>query len=248
MFKLYCDKDFSCDLGEVRVCGAYNNVRYIPVKQWYEVVRTPIAKYSLAEVYFSEKKYEQAESMLKGIPTMFAFNDFEMIEHENYMQFYNFKKQMHLSGRNWTQLDEAEIVQLQRIAETANGRSSGMAKGVLCFFYDICYEDEPEEGGESVIPPKSIMAETASTDTQVQTYELSVYPNPTQSEMTVALNNPSVKIVQMEVYDLTNRKVHQQTVNQSYSILKMNELDNGVYVLKVWLDNGDVAIKKIVKQ
>jgi hypothetical protein len=63
-------------------------------------VRTHIAKYSLAEVYFSEKKYEQAENVLKEIPTMFAFDDLEMIEHENYMQFYNFKKQMILSERN----------------------------------------------------------------------------------------------------------------------------------------------------
>jgi hypothetical protein len=65
--------------------------------------------------------------------------------------------------------------------------------------------------------------------------------------MTVVLNNSAIKIVNMEVYDLTNKKVQQQTVNQSYSTLKMNELAQGIYILKVWLDNGDMVVRKIVK-
>ena len=77
---------------------------------------------------------------------------------------------------------------------------------------------------------------------------LQIFPNPTQSEMTVATNNPAVKIVQTEIYDFTNRKVHQQTVNQSYNTLRLNELAQGVYILKVWLDNGDMVVRKVVKQ
>ena len=216
------------------------------LKQWYEAVRTPIAKYCLAEVYFSEKKYEQAENVLKEIPAMFVFNKLEIFEHENYMQFYNFKKQLQLSERNWMQLTESEIAHLQQIAEATNGRSAGMAKGVLCFFYDICYENEiEEESGEDT--QKSIIAETQTADTQHQTYEISVYPNPTRSEMTVTLNNPAVKIIKMEVYDIYGKNVSLQTVNNFYETLKMNKLAQGIYILKVQLDNGDVVIKKIVK-
>jgi hypothetical protein len=165
------------------------------------------------------------------------------------MQFYNFKKQMLLSGRNWTELDEAEIAQLQRIAEATNGRSAGMAKGVLCFFYDICYEDKIEGGeGESGVPPKSAEVESSTSGIQDHSYELSIYPNPTQSEIAVVTNNPTVKIIEVEIYDFTNRKVHQQTVNQSYGTLRLNDLAQGVYVLKVWLDNGDMIVRKVVKQ
>jgi len=39
--------------------------------------------------------------------------------------------------------------------------------------------------------------------------------------MTVALNNSAVKIVEMAVYGLFGRKVHQQTVNQSYKTLPL---------------------------
>ncbi|MCL2511604.1 MAG: T9SS type A sorting domain-containing protein [Bacteroidales bacterium] len=46
---------------------------------------------------------------------------------------------------------------------------------------------------------------------------------------------------------MTSRKVHQQTVNQSSDTLRLNELERGVYILKVYLDQGDVVIRKVVK-
>ena len=223
------------------------------LKPWYEAVRTPVAKYSLAEVHFYEKNYDQAEMMLNKIPDMFEYSESEMTEHNNYMRFYNFKKQLQLADRNWTQLDETEIAYLQTIAEATNGRSASMAQGVLCFFFDICYEDkieEGEEGGEVIPPTKNMATETQLSDNQNQNldYELTLYPNPTSSEMTVVLNNPAVKIVAMELYDLFGKKVHQQTVNQSYSTLKMSELEQGIYILKVWLNQGDVVMRKVVRQ
>ncbi|MCL2042065.1 MAG: T9SS type A sorting domain-containing protein [Bacteroidales bacterium] len=52
----------------------------------------------------------------------------------------------------------------------------------------------------------------------------------------------------MAVYDLFGKKVQQQTVNQSYSTLKMDELAQGVYILKVWLSQGEMVIRKVVKE
>ncbi|MCL2511132.1 MAG: T9SS type A sorting domain-containing protein, partial [Bacteroidales bacterium] len=232
----------------------HDSVIYVDaLKSWYEVVRTPIAKYWLAEVYASESNYEQSEAILRAIPPAFDFSEPELIEHDNYMQFHHFKKQMLLSGRNWTLLDESEIAQLQRIAEATKGRSSGMAKGALCFFFDICYEDEFEaegQGEEEKEEGKEGEGEKSPSfgGTEGRLYELSIYPNPTPSEMMVSLNNPAVKIVRMEVYDMTSRKVHQQIVNQSFDTLRLNELERGVYILKVYLDQGDMLVRKVVKQ
>ena len=156
---------------------------------------------------------------------------------------------MHLSERNWTQLNETEIAQLQTIAEATRGRSSGMAKGVLCFFYNICYEDEIEEGG--TFPPigePNEVKNAAIEQEQNLNYELFLYPNPTKSEMTVTLSNPSIKIIDMELFDVYGKKVHQQTVNQSYGTLKLKGLNNGIYILKVHLNQGDMVIRKVVKK
>jgi hypothetical protein len=74
-----------------------------------------------------------------------------------------------------------------------------------------------------------------------------LYPNPANSEMTVVLNNPALKIVEMELYDLTGKKVHQQTVNQSSGILNLNGVAQGVYILKAYLDQGEVVVWKVAK-
>jgi len=76
---------------------------------------------------------------------------------------------------------------------------------------------------------------------------MKIYPNPVNSDMTVVLNNSVLRIVEMELYDLTGRKVYQQTVNQSRGTLQMNDLAQGTYLLKVYLDQGDVVVQKVVK-
>ena len=239
-----------------RILG--NNVLSLDeLKQWYEVVRTPIAKYSLAEVYVYERKYDQAEAVLREILTLFTFNELELIEHNNYMQFYHFKKQLQLSERNWTQLNETEIAQLQTIAEATRGRSASMAKGVLCFFYDICYEDEnspplfPSFGGAGVVDGSGVVTSpknAATEQEQTQTYELTLYPNPTSSEMTVTLNNTDVKIEKIEVLNIYGKSVSLHPVNQFFGTLKMNDLVKGIYILKVYLDNKDVVYRRIIKK
>ena len=65
--------------------------------------------------------------------------------------------------------------------------------------------------------------------------------------MTVVLNNSVLKITEMELYDLTGRKVHQQTVNQSYGTVQLNDLAQGAYILKVYLDQGEVVTWRVVK-
>ncbi|MCL2512153.1 MAG: T9SS type A sorting domain-containing protein, partial [Bacteroidales bacterium] len=122
-------------------------------------------------------------------------------------------------------------------------------------FFDICYEDEFEAEGQGEeekaegekAEGKKAEGEKSPPFGGTEGGLLSIYPNPTPSEMMVSLNNPAVKIVRMEVYDMTSRKVHQQIVNQSSDTLRLNELERGVYILKVYLDQGDMVIRKVVK-
>jgi hypothetical protein len=225
------------------------------IKSWYEAVRTPIAKYSLAEVDAYESKYDQAEIVLREIPALFAFGESEWEEHNNYMQFYHFKKQLKLSERDWTQLDQTEIAYLQTISEATRGRSASMAKGVLCFFFDICFENEIGEDSNDIVSLKNTTVETQTTHIQEQnqSYELFLYPNPTESEMTVTINNPAVKIVEMEILDVFGSPVasvgtHSRASLQHTTTINISHLPNGIYILKIRLDQGDVVIRKVVKQ
>ncbi|MBL7933976.1 MAG: T9SS type A sorting domain-containing protein [Bacteroidia bacterium] len=74
---------------------------------------------------------------------------------------------------------------------------------------------------------------------------LSVYPNPTNSEVNVELNNASVKSIQ--VLDLTGRVI--STVNSDSQVTKVNmsNLANGVYYVRISTDNA-TSVVKVVKQ
>jgi len=74
-----------------------------------------------------------------------------------------------------------------------------------------------------------------------------IYPNPTNVDMMVVLNNANLKIVEMELYDLVGRKVQQQTVNQSYGTLQLDGVAQGTYLLKIFLDKGEPIVWKVVK-
>ena len=90
--------------------------------------------------------------------------------------------------------------------------------------------------------------ESVSID-NVDTGALIIYPNPTNSDMmTVVLNDPALKIVEMELYDLSGKKVHQQVVNQSYGTLKLDGLAQGIYILKAFLNQGEAVVCRVVKQ
>ena len=74
-----------------------------------------------------------------------------------------------------------------------------------------------------------------------------IYPNPTNSDLQVVLSDATLKIIEMELYDIAGKKVHQQTVNQSYGTLKMNGLAEGTYMLKLFLDQGEPIVWRVVK-
>ena len=179
---------------------------------------------------------------------MFVFSEQDNAEYANYLQFHNFKKQLQLAERNWSDLSETEIARLQVIAEANTGRSSSMAQGVLCFFYDICYENETN--GEPPAPP-AFKKEDENQPSEVFEYRehsLTIYPNPAQSEIFVTVSNSKIAIDKVELYDLVGRQVKSQIFEKQHGTLPIDEFTNGIYVIKVSLSDGQTVNRKLVIQ
>lgn len=220
----------------------HNNILYLDaLKSWFEIVRTPVANYSLAEVYASERKYEQADALLKAMPEMFQFGKVEMEEHDNYLKFFNLKKTITLKERNWSKLTDEEIKELENIAQATCGRSATMAQGVLCFFYDNCKEYE-ECNPKEIENPKIAEAEE-ETVLANERNELTIRPNPTTGELQIQGFKDS-KIQKAVLYDLFRRQVF-ETTETTFNI---SHLPKGVYIIRVYLENEEVVTRKIVKQ
>ena len=140
---------------------------------------------------------------------------------------------------NWPAATPAQVVELQRIAEANTGRSSSMAKGVLCFFFDICYE---EDEGET----KGHLVETFhGTSLQDGTDGgLLVYPNPAQNSITVSSENLIYNII---AFNQWGQQTFSNSPNGQYErTINTTDWPAGIYLLRVETETGIHNIKVII--
>ena len=165
-------------------------------------------------------------------------------EMDNYAAFRALAASLRPSSNNpavnWPAATPAQIDELQRIAEANTGRSSTMAKGVLCFFFDICYE---EEEGEM----KGLLLETFH-GTSLQggtTGGLLVYPNPTDGILYVSLANPEEAIRHIAISSLTGKVL--ATQKDFSEQMDVSSIPAGLYILTVTTSLGNTYNAKFVK-
>ena len=228
------------------------------IRDWYDEIYTLSAKYSLAETYYQLEKYEEGFNTLALIPEMYNLNEVEMIEYNNYVSLFTFKNTIRESGRNVTQLNEAEIEQLIQFAKVSHGLSSTLAKGTLCFFYDICLEDEDAEGGKQkaegdemmMYPPLAGELKGVENDEMMNQSageklleNITVVPNPTTGQLKI--ESGELKIESVEVYDVYGKR--QKAEDRKDNVLDISNLSAGLYFVKIKTSVGEV-VKKVVKQ
>ena len=232
------------------------------LEQWHTAAQTIGDPYSLTETRFME-----------GYAETFAENA-EDAEMANYAEFHAMK--LALRGQNdnadnqdnnnsqnslnspfinWYTLTPEQITQLQTIAERNTGRASVMAKGVLCFFYGICYEDEWDDAGAHAGTPQQgddttgTRAKRTAMDTDNDA-TLSVYPNPTDDLLFIELSG-GAGIANVALYDLQGRfvtGVFNTPQQGGTATINVKSIPAGVYVLRVSDANGKAYHQKIVRK
>jgi hypothetical protein len=220
------------------------------IRDWYNEIYTLSAKYSLAETYEQLGQFEEGLNTLIRIPEMFNLNEYEMIEHNNYVSLFIFKNKIRESGRTIAQLDEAEIEQMIHFAKVSRGLSSVLAQGILCFFYDICFENKDDETQKTESEKNlSVLRSSGLTVSESDKLleNITIYPNPTTGELIIV--SVDVKIDKIEVLDFIGKVVssHPLINNSTYQKINISHLDSGIYFIKISTDTGE-AVRKVVKQ
>jgi surface protein len=82
-----------------------------------------------------------------------------------------------------------------------------------------------------------------TTDLQFNT--LSIYPNPTQGNVTINLESPSRGI--LKAYDLQGRLIHSQPVQGKSNLDYTIEGEAGLYLIEFVDERGEVYVGKVVK-
>ena len=156
---------------------------------------------------------------------------------------------------NWYALTPAQITQLQTIAERNTGRASVMAKGVLCFFHGICYEDDWDNTGAHAGAPQQGDDTTGTRAKHIamdnpEDATLSVYPNPTDDVLFIELRG-GTEIANLALYDLQGRiatGAFDTSQQGGTATINMKSTPAGVYVLRVTDADGKEYNQKIVRK
>ncbi len=226
------------------------------LEQWHAAAQPIADPYSLTETRFMEG---YAEPFIA---------DAEDAELANYAEFHAMKVALRNNGNsvgannysplqsdghiNWYALTPAQIAQLQTIAERNTGRASVMAKGVLCFFFGICYEDEWDDAGVCDTPQQDggdTRAHTKRAAMRNDDGTLSIHPNPTSDLLYIELRG--AEIANVALYDLQGRVVTGvcDTPQQgATATLNVESVPTGVYLLRVKDTDGKEYHRKIVKR
>ena len=250
------DMDADSYYESVRALMADSVLDLNALEQWHAAAQPIADPYSLTETRF-----------MLGYDDLFAA-DADDAELANYAEFHAMKLDFRNNGGsvganddsplqtghpniNWYALTPAQIVQLQTIAERNAGRASVMAKGVLCFFHGICFEDEDFASNDNTQSETKALHSARSAESQSDDHALAVHPNPTDNLLTVELSN-GAEIANIALYDLQGRVVgannHSPLQTGATATLSLNSVPAGVYLLRVTDTEGREYHRKIVKR
>ena len=214
------------------------------VESWFAATPGLSGQYSLAETeYLAGGSNAQT---LQGVSALLATPE-ERDEYDNYMAFNALKEALsgHLRGHaNWPLATEGQIAELQRIADAGTGRSSVMARGVLCFFFGICYDDDDfSPTGDIRRLASSGEAGNPSHNSDVS---MKLYPNPVTNTLNVEFEGTDDPQGTLTVTDITGVVVLTRECHNPVTQLDVSNLTPGLYVVSFRNAQG-VVVRKFVK-
>ena len=137
-----------------------------------------------------------------------------------------------------------QIAELQRIADAGTGRSSVMARGVLCFFFGICYDDDDfSPTGDIRRLASSGEAGNPSHNSDVS---MKLYPNPVTNTLNVEFEGTDDPQGTLTVTDITGVVVLTRECHNPVTQLDVSNLTPGLYVVSFRNAQG-VVVRKFVK-
>lgn len=117
-------------------------------------------------------------------------------------------------------------------------------------FYNLNgYWVESQVAGELLVQPVFGKSNHIGINELSLEKDAKIYPNPTTEILSFELINFSNSTnFFFEIYDLQGKKVFEQNFYEKNGSLNLQNLQNGIYFLKIFDENGNFTNKKIIKQ
>lgn len=209
------------------------------------------SQYRLVEFAIYEANYDEANSIMEYISLNHELNDEQWSEHQNLIDYINFRQQLSNEGITYLQLNETQLESLRAIANAHRGRTAGMARNILCFGYQECesgfpIENEPLARKRS--PRVYDFKNKVTLGETVLSSETSVYPNPFDQTINVEIANFDKNLnYQLVIEDLNGRKVLSYEIKSASYQLDASDLVKGSYLLRIFTDKEQILNQIIIK-
>lgn len=182
-----------------------------------------------------------------------SLNTRQQLEHDNFKDYINLRKNLYKQGKAYVQLleDDAEVNELRKIAAGHSGRSSIMAQNILCFVFGECNSiyDKRDEANLNIVPNQN--ATTAFTTQQLkkENENVSISPNPANDQVQFSFSNwVKGQKAQLSLIDVQGKKVLETSLIQAKQNVKLDQLKKGMYFYRIVLNNEIIKDGKLILQ
>lgn len=205
---------------------------------WLDAIGTTRALYQKAEDMASSGNYTGAQNVMQNIDVS-RLDRWETDEYYAMQYWFTLLENLHNTNRNLKSLDSTELMALTVFASNYDlyGLAGVYAKNILnlyepdSHFFDVVLPEQnrSHNRGESrVLKPLPNSA----------VITLFAYPNPTQQQATIFLNQ-KVEKGSIRVYNLQGNEVLQTNLQSTlYCVLDFESLPNGVYFVVLTDENN----------
>jgi hypothetical protein len=101
---------------------------------------------------------------------------------------------------------------------------------------------------QGVQQPYEISIVTAIRNTGIINLECSVYPNPTGGSAKLLFESSDIENLRFRLFDFNGVLLQDKKVESRETEISMENLSSSVYFLKVYINNLEVKVFKIVKK
>lgn len=221
------------------------------INYWLSRIQTVEAKYDLIENYFEEENFEGVAEILESIPVNFKLSAEQVQAHNDYIYFYQFREALFAAGRSFSELEGSQIDELIAFTQGEQNFAKGLAQNVLCFYYDICRDDNLEEiSGRMMLPanaPQSVNINNIN-DRVNYANQVTVSPNPASDIAVFKFFLPSTKQqLILTICDMAGKEINRFALKDSQDVIiwETSSVNDGVYYYFVKDGTTNIAKGKI---
>jgi hypothetical protein len=137
----------------------------------------------------------------------------------------------------------------QESLNAAGGNAAGDGGTVAYSYGQLVYNTNADSQGsiaQGVQQPFEISTILGNEHYSIH-LSATIYPNPTVSSLTLAINDYNLDNLQYQLFDVNGRLIRNENISNTSTIIDMQQLQAAVYLLKVIEKNKELKSFKVIK-